>query len=173
MNKIMTLLSAIAIIFTGCGNIQNTETVEISQDILFISMYSNYAWGFQSYGSFIDNNGNFYEFDFSGEKAITSDKEYLDKVKEIMQNEEPKYVAFDTDELQYLYKLLYQIDENAEFIEENVSYDAGQNSLYGVKCNSDGSEKFVMINSKGDWNRTPTDKNAKELVKYYHKNIMN
>ncbi len=174
MKKLISLMFSIVFIISlsGCNKSENNidvENIEINQDIVFINQYSNYAWGYQCYGSFIDKNGNAYKFDFSDDKI--SDDEKLEKMAEIMKTENPASNIFDGQSMKYMYSLLYKIDKNAGFDEESVACDAGQNTLYGVVYNEDSSAEFIQIYSNGDWEIKPLDPNAKKLCDYYQSAI--
>lgn len=145
----------------------NIKDTVINQDIVLINHYTNWAWGYQSYGSFIDKDGNLYEFDFSDLPCDISAQEEIGKMLEIRENEKPVGNFCNEKKLKYLYELLYKVDENAGFDEENVSCDAGQDTLYGVRYEEDGSSVLVKIYSDGDWIENPKDKNAQKLCKYY------
>ncbi len=143
------------------------EDTVINQDIVFISQYSNFAWGYQNYGSFIDKNGDLYKFDFSDLPYDISVEEKIEKMLEIKETENPTTNFCNEEELKYLYELLYMVNINEGFYEENVSCDAGQSTLYGVRYKDDSSFELIQIYSDGDDIRKPKDKNAEKLYKYY------
>lgn len=173
MRKVISLILALFSLVGCSSNIKmdksiDIENIEINQDIVFIYQYTNWAWEYQNYGSFIDKNGKSYKFDFSEEPEDMSYEEMLDNMTEIMENDNTSTgYYFNNEDMKYLYALLYKVDENSGFDEECVACDAGQRTLYGVRYNKDGSAEKIQIYSDGDWLRKPNDKNAQKLYNYY------
>ncbi|MDO5559738.1 MAG: hypothetical protein Q4F95_09085 [Oscillospiraceae bacterium] len=148
------------------STIDNNIT-QIDQDIVFIKSYSNWASGYQYNGSFVDKNGNVYEFDFSDKDENITCEQLLDEMTNIMNSTTDKVSKFGAYEMNYMYELLQKVDENAEFTEKSEACDYGQVSLYGIRYDSDGKPYKVLINSYGDVRREPLDKDAQKLSKCF------
>lgn len=129
--------------------------------IILIRRRTNYAWGRVDNGVFMDDYGNWYSYDFS-EKQYD---DYLEALYESYENSEPFYkTTFDENDIASITQLIDEINPKAEIIEKHISYDAGQDSLYAV--NSD--YRLIQLCSKGDFNKTLDDSNAKRIVSMYN-----
>ena len=135
-------------------------------DIVLISEYKNYAWGYQHSGSFIDMNGNVFDFDFSsdtyGGEEIDSDAELLQRLTEICSETSSESDAFGghTDTLREIRKLA---DRDAKLISEFDCFDAGQSTVYAVTSGN----RLVTVCSDGDYIVTSTDEKALEIRKLW------
>lgn len=138
-------------------------------DIVLISEYKNYAWGYQHSGSFIDMNGNVFDFDFSsdtyGGEEIVSDAELLQRLTEICSEERPQSDAFGgyTDTLREIRELADGADRDAKLISEFDCFDAGQSTVYAVTSGN----RLVTVCSDGDYIVTSTDEKALEIRKLW------
>ena len=138
-------------------------------DIVLISEYKNYAWGYQHSGSFIDMNGNVFDFDFSsdtyGGEEIDSDAELLQRLTEICSEERPQSDAFGgyTDTLREIRELADGADRDAKLISEFDCFDAGQSTVYAVTSGN----RLVTVCSDGDYIVTSTDEKALEIRKLW------
>lgn len=140
-------------------------------DIVLISEYKNRAWGYQHSGSFIDINGNVFDFDFSadtyGGEEIGSEVEFISRLTEICLESEPEPDAFGghTDTLRQIRELADGADRNAKLISVPDCFDAGQSTVYAVTSEN----RLVIICSAGDNIVTSTDENALEIQKLLEK----
>ncbi len=172
--SILFAVMLVCLIFTGCKS-QNKEEAEknteqkqdninIEQKIIFLSQNVNYSDTYRNDGFYINNNGEKIVFDLSD-----ADKKYSD-INELLvyltENDDVKSEEKITpEELKKLYMLLYLIDRNAQINEYSYGADQGSKSLYGI-LERKGDYIPVLLKEEGDWERTNTDKNAQEIVKY-------
>lgn len=142
-------------------------------DIVLISEYKNYAWGYQHSGSFIDMNGNVFDFDFSsdtyGGEEIGSDAELMNRLTEICSEGEPvsDAAAGHTDILRQIRELADGADRNARLMSRNECYDAGQSTVYAVTSEN----RLVTVCSDGDNAVTSTDVNAYKIQRLWEEMI--
>lgn len=136
-----------------------------TDNIVFVSRNTNYAWGKVDKGSFIDVWGNMYSFDFSN-RSFRNDEELFDALWQVYCDTEPiKFAVCDSDRLyDVLLDVIPQINRNASTTKEGSgSADMGQYTLYAVDL--DGN--LIELRSKGDWNKYLNDPAAKRLCEYY------
>lgn len=157
---------------TGCST--DLRQYHVYDDIVFICVYRNAAWGFQFRGTAIYDNGHIVSF------ALTENK-----YKSMTQDNDENTQEFNTKLLEYVisrpvdntivlnktdivsnYLLFLKVDRNAEFISEQNRYDYGQNTYYGVIYDERGNAQFVEIYSFGDFIRTMQDTNAQKVAKW-------
>lgn len=142
-------------------------------DIVLIREYKNWAWGYQHSGSFVDMNGNVYDFDFStdtyGGEEIGSDAELMNRLTEICSEDEPVSDAAvgHTDILRQIRELADGADRNARLISRPDCYDAGQSTVYAVTSEN----RLVTVCSKGDNAVTSTDGNAYKIQRLWEEMI--
>lgn len=142
-------------------------------DIVLIREYKNWAWGYQHSGSFVDMNGNVYDFDFStdtyGGEEIGSDAELMNRLTEICSEDEPVSNAAvgHTDILRQIRELADGADRNARLISRPDCYDAGQSTVYAVTSEN----RLVTVCSDGDNAVTSTDGNAYKIQRLWEEMI--
>lgn len=142
-------------------------------DIVLIREYKNWAWGYQHSGSFVDMNGNVYDFDFStdtyGGEEIGSDAELMNRLTEICSEDEPVSDAAvgHTDILRQIRELADGADRNARLISRPDCYDAGQSTVYAVTSEN----RLVTVCSDGDNAVTSTDGNAYKIQRLWEEMI--
>ncbi len=153
-----------------------TENYEPSQErllkksagtdyIVLVSRYTNYAWGKDDRGGFIDCYGNWYIFDFS-DRDIRSDEEFFDALWEVYCNSEPNMWEFADSDKMYdiLTEEIPQIDRSAEMIKKcSGGADMGQRTLYAVSIDGE----IIELRSDGDWNNYLDDPAAKRIYEIY------
>ncbi|MGN1339129.1 MAG: hypothetical protein ACI4WS_02435 [Oscillospiraceae bacterium] len=137
---------------------------EKTDNIIFVSRYTNYAWGKVDKGYFIDVWGNMYQFDFSDRDL--SNEDFFDVLWEVYCDTDPiKLAVCDSDRLFDI--LLYdipQIDRNAPERDEGMGgCDMGQDTLYVV----DRDGELIKLRSEGDWNSYLDDPVAGSLCDFY------
>lgn len=133
-----------------------------TDNIVFVSRYTNYAWGKVDKGYFIDVWGNMYLFDFSDRDI----DRFFDALWEVYCNTDPvKLAVCDSDKLfDILLEKIPKIDRNAPLREESTgNCDMGQYTLYVV--DTDGN--LIKLRSEGDWNSRLDDPAAKRLCEFY------
>ncbi|MGN0577219.1 MAG: hypothetical protein ACI4J4_01230 [Ruminiclostridium sp.] len=167
--KIFALFACIILIFGGCSNSPTKDgsidwqNTEVDCDIVFASVYSNWAFDYQCSGSFIDKDGNRYLFDLSDKKGSDMLAEF-EKIK----SEQEGVPLFDDDSIKYMYALLLKVDPEAGYNETSKGCDMGQSTLYGIRSGENGEAELIPIYSTGDWLREPKDAAAKKLFEYYN-----
>ncbi|MBQ9518815.1 MAG: hypothetical protein IJR59_02845 [Firmicutes bacterium] len=133
----------------------NTEKT----DIVLLRHYTNNAWFHADEGSFVDKNGNIYEFSFSSENFEPSPyDDLMTELKKIYNDPSTKPTGAypNPDVFKILSSYADKIDPSAEINYEQAAFDAGQNTIYLIR--TDGKTAFV--HSTGDSDETSTDKYA-------------
>lgn len=128
-------------------------------NILLIQRITNYAWEKEDNGSFLDDLGNLYLFDFS-DRSFASDEEFLTALNEIYISHEPMshVAAWKNERGVEILRLIDGIDPQAELQEKSRGADMGQRSLYALS-----GERLILLRSHGDWERNLDDDSAKDL----------
>lgn len=156
-----------------------TETVTANpvlpgSDIVLVRNYTNWAWGYDNSGSFVDLSGNIYEFDISDIpwEVIGNGDDFIALLERKHRDNEfgdPVGSVEDTDMLRDITRLADRVSPNARVTEKHTAYDAGQWTLYAINS----EHKPVMISSSGDYDRVNTDLNAIAIaLKYRLKKIL-
>ncbi len=156
--------------FVGTEN----EPAEIAavNEIVFVNIYENYAWGWDCYGCYIDNEGYMHSFDLSGNPDIESEDEYIGigDVLDLLENgydyggSEVTRVLSEDDVRKCCYNLL-NIQSFGYDKEYSQGCDMGETSLYGVIRDENGDRVIIPLVESGDWNRINTDEYALEVCK--------
>lgn len=128
-------------------------------NILLIQRITNYAWEKEDNGSFLDDLGNLYLFDFS-DRSFASDEEFLTVLNELYISHEPMahVAAWKNERGVEILRLIDGIDPQAELQEKSRGADMGQRSLYALS-----GESLILLRSHGDWERNLDDNSAKDL----------
>lgn len=128
-------------------------------NILLIQRITNYAWEKEDNGSFLDDLGNLYLFDFS-DRSFASDEEFLTALNELYASHEPMahIAAWENERGVEILRLIDGIDPQAELQEKSCGADMGQRSLYALS-----GESMILLRSDGDWERNLDDSSAKDL----------
>lgn len=162
-----TLISQEIVKTENITNYIKQKEYKDSGSIFFICQYTNWAWGYQNSGFFIDSMGSVYEYDFSNIKdEITCDDQdkMLQALYDILWDPEctpSNQISSKTIEKTYM-ELILKIDDNPTYKSELAAYDAGQRTYYAVKDDF----SIVKICSFGDDEITSSDKNAMKMYKY-------
>ena len=153
----------------GCGSMPYKEK-DISDietgDIVMIISHKNWAWGYQNSGNFIDRYGKVYQYDFSELPPMTFEQE-LEQFSDIMEQSEGTESNFSENDMKYIYSMLNDVDENADFKTENIMCDYGQETLFGIRYDESNQPEKIMIYSYGDNERKPLDRNSQKIYDYY------
>ena len=123
--------------------------VELDPDkIIFESVYSNMAWGYQKQAVFVLGDGRVYKYDFAenpGKIDISKDENALEYLKGTVAD-----ATLDKDYLMKMYSCAVRVDPNAEYTTKHEMCDYGQVSLYfyaedgtKVKCSSYGDVRYI------------------------------
>lgn len=152
------------LICEALGEAKPSDKVKGEDVIVFLNHYTNYAWGEDNEGSFVDNHGDIYCFDFAG-KGIDSDDAFKDALWEVYCESVPvRRGAADESELaSILLDDIPAINRNAKITEEWTACDAGQTTLFAVS----ESGQLIELRSEGDYTRQLEDDTAKRLCEYY------
>lgn len=140
-------------------------------DIIVVCNYSNYAWGYEQDGWFMDGSGNIYSYDFSNydyyilSGNASSDYSLMDELKIIQKNSKPTKTC-DKGTVNKLYREGIQIDPTADFVYEEAAYDAGQTNTY---FHNPETDELILIESNGDTNAIPKDMHARIFSDYINK----
>lgn len=146
-------------------NIVWSETAEpkpAKSDIVLIENYSNFAWGYQNSGAFVDFEGNIYKFDLSDTDPV-SGEEFVKVLEYRHFNDllgDPVGTFDDIDKLWEIVSLADRISEDAEITKKHEMYDAGQRTLYVLNS----EHALVEICSRGDFKRVNTDPHAVQIA---------
>lgn len=143
------------------------DLVKPADPIAFMSVRSNYAWGFSLSGSCIDTSGMVYSFDFSKtdfQSNRTNEKPFEQQVLEYINTVGVKITgrACDTNKLKQALSYASMVDPNAQVTKKHVMCDYGQNTIYAVV-----NGKPIMLRSKGDVEETVQDDNAQKAIEHY------
>ena len=145
------------------------SVAEESCPIVFVMRRTNYAWGKQDSGSFIDINGDMYSFDFSDRDILAAD--FVSALVDVRESSKPSKtgVASKSKLAEIVSEDIPNIDAKAKVTSEHAMYDYGQKTLYVV--GADGSS-MIMLRSKGDWEQKLQDNTAKALCRYFDREIL-
>ena len=124
--------------------------------IFLINEYSNYAWGFQDNGVFLDTNGDVYRFEF-GKNGGTGDMTFGEMLGLFKKNTSP-ICHLDEDTVAELYNIGKAVDPQAGMSEKGIMNDYGQRTLYFYDSEND---RKVPCYSYGDIERISNDSNAR------------
>lgn len=134
--------------------------------IVLAEVYSNWADGFDYYGTVIDLEGNVFSFDFSDDpdQAILWEEAGL-LLYEKYENAELDHVGnVDKDMIWECWMLGDALDPDAPMPREHVAYDAGQRTL----CLFDmDTGALIPISSSGNWKSELLDENAQKIMELY------
>ena len=153
-----------------------TETEYKKDIILFVSLYSNWAEGIQIHGSFIDDFGYVYKFNFDGidivqiceEREKTDDYTFNDALIDCIYydvyHKDKPYAKVDSDEIFDIYMEQYSISPESTVEKESRGCDMGQNSLYVFDT---GNWDLIELRSSGDWERYLNDSAAIDMCERF------
>jgi hypothetical protein len=141
---------------------ETTPAAELSPDkVVFVSRYSNMAWGYQHRTMLVMGDGRVYSFDYNFSMYPDGDVTEEEIVK--LLKDAKKDAVLDKDYLLEMYEHALQVDKNAEFTTEYVMCDYGQDTLYFVK--DDGS--LVKCACSGDTRYIIKDEHAQKVEKLW------
>ncbi|MBR5090237.1 MAG: hypothetical protein IK093_12485 [Ruminiclostridium sp.] len=136
---------------TGAGNTDMSALPE--NEIFLISERTNYAWGHEDHGIFLDTSGNVYSFDFAGSGyGLEGDITLRDKLELFR-----KYTApaghLDEGKVTELYNTGISVAPDAATTDISKMCDYGQDTLYfydskqdrKIQCYSDGDVERISL----------------------------
>jgi len=144
----------------------NVEILNVELDaerLIFSSVYSNMAWGYQKRAVYIFGDGKVYTFDFAKDSGNLEGDISEENVLKYVKKTEPAAVI-DKDYLLEIYSYAVHIDPEATYTTEHVMCDYGQKNLYFYNENGDK----VLCASDGDVRYTINDRYAQEVEKLWN-----
>lgn len=151
-------------LFAGCE-----EFPDHSPDVIFISHYINYAWGYHNSGFVIDSEGNVSAFNMPASWNYPDSDGYL-SAAEMEQNlnqlEEP-YCKVSKYDLVYYATKLEKARQGKITKPEHQMCDAGSTSVAGYVYESGtGRYKYVFIRQTGDFYSENTSREADVIYEW-------
>lgn len=150
--------------------------VEIPEDdIMLIVRHQNFSDGYQDYGCYVTTSGEVYLYDFSS--SVYPNMKDVDEssllVKILMLKRraylEP-VLELDEEIVRKIYNSGNSINKNTQYINENVSFDAGQTKVLFY----DSQKKdLILCGELGDVNRIMNHHGAKNIMDLYEQDIKN
>lgn len=152
---------------------KSSKKVEVpDNEILAISRYQNYAYGYQDAGTFICTDGKVYSFNFSqniyGKDSGNSEEILLKKLKLIMEHAEP-FVVIDKEDIQRIYSYIQEIDANDKCKTKNVAFDAGSKTL---QFHNVSENKLILCRESGDYEGELKNRAGTALLDFYDNTIL-
>lgn len=141
------------------------DDIELPEDeVILVSSYSNYAWGFIYEGKFVTGSGDVYKFDFSemSPRELDEDAEF----KKIIENNKPKDHV-NMNALKEIYYYSTKMDPEAEWDVVHEACDYGENAI-SVYVEDKG---LVTVYMQGDNTGSRDDKYAKKIKKAFDKRL--
>ena len=158
------------IVLDGDGN-ENAKALQNDErgEILLVERSTNHAWGHYDHGLFVDAQGKVYAYDFSrypaympyDENALT----FIERLELIRENCD-EICSFDEKFVREVMELGGSLSPEDEFKKEEKMYDYGQNTLYFYQPKT---QELLMVESTGDVDYTPKNKDAKKIARTYEK----
>ncbi len=149
---------------------------EMSEDdILLIVRHQNFSDGYQDYGCYVTTSGEVYLYDFGSsvypKMEDVDDESLMVKLKMLRRRAylEP-VLKLDEEIVRKLYYNGNSINKNAQYICENVSFDAGQTKV--LFCDSQKND-LILCGEFGDTNRIMNHQGAKNIMDLYEQDIKN
>lgn len=173
MMRIQRFLLILLVLLTLTACEKSSKKVEVpDNEILAISRYQNYAYGYQDSGTFICSDGNVYSFNFSQytyrKDSDNSEEAFLEKLKRIMEYAEP-FAVINKQDMQSLYSYSQEIDVNDKCKTKNVAFDAGSDTLQFQNVSAD---KFILCRESGDYKGELKSKAGRVLLDFYDNTIL-
>jgi hypothetical protein len=121
------------------------------QKVVLIQFNSNWAWGFQFEGTFVDNEGNIRAFSLDDSQTYQDiyDGIGLPAYLETLCNQDI-IGNLDIRELQYYFQM-FPAFNSGQVMEVNTMFDAGTTGLSVVYMDAEGTAVMVDIAFDGDW----------------------
>lgn len=142
-----------------------TENIGVNQKIVLIYKYENYAETPICNGFYINSKGKKVQFDFS-ENAESGYISIEDVYQLLMNTKEAESEDFLTSEdVLKCYNHLTKIKDDYSLDERSAANDAGSRCWYGALDDGENPPEFILLSETGDWERTNTDDNAKQIMK--------
>lgn len=159
---------SVGFLFSLSSCTKKEPDIKITQNIVFVMKYSNYAWGKQIKGYVIDSQGSIKSFDVSEQEELSLDEsiKYYESL-----GESAVIGTVDMEDLKDNYRLLLETADNSFTDPVSVGADMGAYEYFGIIYNSDGSYREILLGQFGDWETVNTDKNAAEILKWLKEQV--
>ncbi len=156
------------VLFTLTACQKSPVQVEVPEnEILTISRYQNFAYGYQDAGIFICTDGNVYSFNFSknvyGKDFDNSEEMLVKKLKLIMKYTEP-FAEVSEEDIRSLYSHIQKLDINDKCKTKNVAFDAGSKTLH---FNNVSENRLILCRESGDYEGELKNKAGSALLDFY------
>lgn len=145
----------------GQDSKKKTENEEVIENVGFIYMYANYAWGKQINGYYVDVDGKKYKFDFSDYDGQMS----IDLA--ITDHDEKSSGKINAGKMAKLAKRARRVGDDLELVGYSYAMDMGAFSVYSVIYDEDGDYEISLLGEYGDWIFVPDDDNARYISEYF------
>lgn len=143
------------------------KAITIDQEIVFINQRLAWSDTYINMGYYIDKHGDFYTFDVSD-----MDNKYADPLELLnyLLNNSGNIVDIniEEDQLKENYWYLLHIDANAQIDSESIGCDQGSDITYGIIYKENGDVQLLMLEEKGDFERTNTDPYATKIMEWLY-----
>ena len=165
--------------FTENEKDETVENIEVSQKIVLIYEYVNYAETPTCRGFYVNSAGHKIQFDFSeiaksfwkektGSQRFISDDDIIYQL--LLETEETDSEEFLTSEdISKCYQLLSKISDDYDIVREYPGMDRGTYSWYGILDDGLNPPKLILLSETGDCEGINIDKNAKQIMKILEK----
>lgn len=145
----------------GQDSKKKTENEEVIENVGFIYMYANYAWGKQINGYYVDVDGKKYKFDFSDyDGQMSTDLA-------ITHHDEKSSGKINAGKMAKLAKRARRVGDDLELVGYSYAMDMGAFSVYSVIYDEDGDYEISLLGEYGDWIFVPDDDNARYISEYF------
>lgn len=146
------------------------EDIKVNQKIVLIYKYQNYAETPICNGFYINGEGQKVRFDFSKKaEELYNENDYIgieDVFQLLMDTKGAESEAFlSSEDILKCYNHLTKIKDDYDIDEKSAANDAGSRCWYGVLDDGKNPPEFILLSETGDWERTNTDDNAKQIMK--------
>lgn len=164
INLILILL--IPLVFVGLLVFNKDTPITAGEKrILVEKSYSNYAWGYQYYGSAICSDGTIYTWDLSnGDYQMTSYDSLEDESFELIKSASPKITKVSKKDMERLKEAINNL--NGYMSRKNVAMDAGSNTITVWNYTIDNT---IVIKESGDYVGENESPEAQEIIRIVNK----
>lgn len=167
------LLSVLSILLMSYQCESELEENYVDQEIIFIKIYENHAWGHSFGGWLIDDAGNVRAFDLRQMSEMDwapFDEEGYISGRDLLKNSQlcfKTWFTVDNSDLYYNYSLIEGASRGILTEGTSMGADMGQNTFYALKYFPEHRKyKAVVLNSYGDWIIENTSREAFKITKW-------
>ena len=133
-----------------------------ADNIGFVYVASNYAWGSYFSGYYVDVDGSVYEFDFS-------DDDFFDISVERAVTDHNKTASrtISKGDMKSLQKKVARIDDDMKLDAYGYAMDMGEKTIYAVIFEDDGQFEIIRLGAYGDNIYVPDSRDIRDVCKYF------